>query len=190
MQEKLHHTTQGSIHYWTDACAPGPMTLVLLPGLTADHRLFDRQIEAFRGRWRLLAWDPPGHGASRPFALTFGLADKARWLHAILEQEGVSRFCLVGQSMGGYVAQSFLQQFPGQAAGFISIDSAPPYPIDCPALLLCGSRDQAASTRRYNRAWAKTTGLPLVWVPHAGHNSNTDNPAFVNQQIDAFVRRL
>ena len=59
-----------------------------------------------------------------------------------------------------------------------------------PALLLCGSRDQAASTRRYNRAWAKTTGLPLVWVPHAGHNSNTDNPAFVNQQIDAFVRRL
>lgn len=268
MQEKLHHTTQGSIHYWTDACAPGPMTLVLLPGLTADHRLFDRQIEAFRGRWRLLAWDPPGHGASRPFALTFGLADKARWLHAILEQEGVSRFCLVGQSMGGYVAQSFLQQFPGQAAGFISIDSAPlgrryttaaelwmlrrcepvyrlypwqalrqagasgcarsiygqalmrhmmdgythseyaalaghgfrmladaiasapSYPIDCPALLLCGSRDQAASTRRYNRAWAKTTGLPLVWVPHAGHNSNTDNPAFVNQQIDAFVRRL
>ena len=125
MQEKLHHTTQGSIHYWTDACAPGPMTLVLLPGLTADHRLFDRPIDAFRGRWRLLAWDPPGHGASRPFALTFGLADKARWLHAILEQEGVSRFCLVGQSMGGYVAQSFLQQFPGQAAGFISIDSAP-----------------------------------------------------------------
>ena len=49
MQEKIHHTTQGSIHYWTDACAPGPMTLVLLPGLTADHRLFDRQIEAFRG---------------------------------------------------------------------------------------------------------------------------------------------
>ena len=71
-----------------------------------------------------------------------------------------------------------------------AIASDLPYPIDCPALLLCGSRDQAASTRRYNRAWAKTTGLPLVWVPHAGHNSNTDNPAFVNQQIDAFVRRL
>ena len=51
--------------------------------------------------------------------------DKSRWLHEILEQEGIKNPVLIGQSMGGYVAQSFLEQFPGQAAGFVSIDSAP-----------------------------------------------------------------
>ena len=51
--------------------------------------------------------------------------DKAAWLHEILEKEGISRPVLIGQSMGGYVSQCFMQKYPGEAAGFISIDSAP-----------------------------------------------------------------
>ena len=125
MQGKIYSTPKGDIHYWTDFTAPEAMTLVLLPGLTADHRLFDLQVKAFAGRYRILVWDAPGHGASRPFPLDFSLRDQAVWLHGILEQEEVRAFCLVGQSMGGYVAQCFLQEYPGEAAGFIAIDSAP-----------------------------------------------------------------
>ena len=125
MEIKVFSAGSGDIIYWTDYTAPEDMTLVFLPGLTADHRLFQRQLEAFAGRWRLLAWDPPAHGESRPFALNFSLRQQAEWLHAILEQEKIRRFCLIGQSMGGYVAQCFLQTYPGEAAGFISIDSAP-----------------------------------------------------------------
>ena len=125
MQGKIYSTPKGDIHYWTDFTAPDPFTLVLLPGLTADHRLFGLQVKAFAGRYRLLVWDAPGHGASRPFPLDFSLRDQAVWLHGILEQEGIQSFCLVGQSMGGYVAQCFLQEYPGEAAGFIAIDSAP-----------------------------------------------------------------
>ena len=33
-------------------------------------------------------------------------------------------------------------------------------------------------------------GLPLVWVPAAGHNSNTDNPVCVDRQIGSFVDKL
>lgn len=268
MQEHIFSTLSGDIHYWTDFSAPEDMTLVFLPGLTADHRLFQKQIETFAGRYRVLVWDAPSHGASRPFNLDFTLRDMADWLHDILQQEQVSSFCLIGQSMGGYVAQSFLQSYPGEADGFVSIDSAPlkrpyttsaeiwmlrhcepvyqaipwdllrsagpigcaetpygqalmrqmmdcyghaeyaalagygfriladamaanlPYRIDCPALLLCGIHDRAASTQRYNRAWAQGEGLPLVWVPAAGHNSNSDNPVFVNRQIDLFVQKL
>lgn len=268
MNIQVFPTQSGDIIYWTDFSAPGDMTLIFLPGLTADHRLFQRQLEAFAGRWRLLAWDAPGHGESRPFSLHFTLRDMADWLHGILQREQIHHFCLIGQSMGGYVAQCFVQHYPGEAAGLIFIDSAPlkrqyttswelwllrhcepvyqvipwealraagpagcaqtlygqalmrqmmddynpeeyaalaghgyriladamaanlPYRIDCPALLLCGKQDQAASTRRYNRAWAKGEGLPLVWVPAAGHNANADNPTFVNRQIDLFVHKL
>ncbi len=265
MQEHIYHTSSGDIHYWVSkhvvATAPA---LVFLPGLTADHRLFDKQVEHFAAHYSVLVWDAPGHGASRPFMLNFSLMQKASWLHAILRHEGITRPILIGQSMGGYVAQAFMEQFPQEAASFIAIDSAPlqrkyvtaaeiwmlrhvegiyrlypwnalvrdgangcaettygkqlmremmvqyskneyctlaghgyriladamaadlPYAIACPALLICGEKDKAASTKRYHQQWAKQ--LPIYWVPNAGHNSNTDNPDAVNAQIEQFVQ--
>ena len=265
MNERSYSTDRGIIHYWVNDSAPSPLTLVFLPGLTADHRLFDKQIVFFEPRCNVLVWDAPGHAASRPFKLGFSLADKARWLHDILERENVSNPVLVGQSMGGYLSQAFIQQFPGKAVGFVSIDSAPlqreyytaaelwllkrmtpvyrayphkalirdgvkgcstteygqalmeeiwgaydhegfsvlaghgyrmlaeavelelPYEVDCPALLICGEKDAAGSTRRYNLAWTKKSGIPLAWIEGAGHNSNTDRPDEVNALIAEFA---
>lgn len=265
MNEKSYPTDKEIIRYWVNDFVPAAPVLAFLPGLTADHRLFDKQVEYFEPLCNVFVWDAPGHAASRPFELSFSLADKARWLHEILEIEGVKRPILVGQSMGGYVSQVFMQLFPGEAAGFISIDSSPlkreyftaaelwllkrmepvyrlyphkalirdgvkgtatteygralmeeiwstydheeftalaghgyrilaeavelrlPYDITCPALLICGDKDAAGSTRRYNREWSNKTGLPLVWIEGAGHNSNTDHPDEVNALIAEFA---
>ena len=59
------------------------------------------------------------------FGLIFDLFDKAKWLDDILNQEGLTKPVIVGQSMGGYVGQAYAQLYPDQLAGFISIDSAP-----------------------------------------------------------------
>ena len=53
MMEKVYHTDHGPVHYWLDAPERSHLTLVFLPGLTADHRLFDKQIEYFRGRYNV-----------------------------------------------------------------------------------------------------------------------------------------
>lgn len=268
MTEKMFETASGTIHYWVNDLDPARRTLVLLPGLTADHHLFDKQIEAFEKEYNLLTWDAPGHAASRPFRLDFSLMDKAVWLHAILKNENIAHPVLIGQSMGGYVSQCFMEKYPGEAAGFISIDSAPlkrsyvtgmeiwllkrtepmyrafpwkslkkigadgcavseygrrlmrsfldsytkdeycrlaghgmkllaeameadlPYAIDCPAILICGEKDQAGSAKSYNRRWAKKEGLPVYWIKNAGHNSNTDKPEEVNRIIRDFVRSI
>ena len=268
MTEKMFETASGTIHYWVNDLDPARRTLVLLPGLTADHHLFDKQIEAFEKEYNLLTWDAPGHAASRPFRLDFSLMDKAVWLHAILKNENIAHPVLIGQSMGGYVSQCFMEKYPGEAAGFISIDSAPlkrsyvtgmeiwllkrtepmyrafpwkslkkigadgcavseygrrlmrsfldsytkdeycrlaghgmkllaeameadlPYAIDCPAILICGEKDQAGSAKSYNRRWAKKEGLPVYWIKDAGHNSNTDKPEEVNRIIRDFVRSI
>jgi pimeloyl-ACP methyl ester carboxylesterase len=265
MNERSYPTDKGTIRYWANDSAPSALTLVFLPGLTADHHLFDKQVDCFESRCNVFVWDAPGHAASRPFELSFSLADKARWLHEILEHEGVKHPILVGQSMGGYLSQAFIQRYPGEATGFICIDSAPlkreyytaaelwllkrmtpvyklyphkalirdgvkgcatteygralmeeiwsvydheefsvlsghgyrilaeavernlPYDIDCPTLLICGEKDAAGSTRRYNREWTKRTGLPLAWIKGAGHNSNTDCPDVVNALIAEFA---
>ena len=126
MKEKLAETPCGQIHYWVsenvDRLRP---QLVFLPGLTADHRLFEPQLRCFKGRYPLFVWDAPGHAASWPFDLRFSLMDKAKWLDEILTREGFDSPLLIGQSMGGYVGQAFAQLFPEKPSGFISIDSAP-----------------------------------------------------------------
>lgn len=266
MLERSYQTRQGTIRYWVSAPGPRGTALVFLPGLTADHRLFQMQLSFFASRRPLLVWDAPGHGASRPFVLNLSLMDQAERLHEILAREGMERPVLIGQSMGGYLAQCYIERFPGQVRGFLSIDSAPlqrryvtaaelwalrhceplyrcypwgllrnagargcaetargqalmkemmdcygkrefstlaghgfralaeamaadlPYKIDCPALLLCGDRDRAGLTRRYNRRWSEETGIPLVWLRGAGHNSNTDAPEQVNAIIQDFLR--
>ena len=53
----------------------------------------------------------------------------------------------------------------------------------CPAVLICGEKDAAGSSKRYNRAWTKRTGIPLHMIPDAGHNANADRPEAVNKII-------
>ena len=124
MIEKTYSTRCGTIHYWTNEMT-GPAALVFLPGLTADHRLFEKQIEYFQNKYRVLVWDAPGHAASWPFEFSFDLKDKAAWLDEILQQEGIESPVIIGQSMGGYVGQMYSQLYPDKLKGFISIDSAP-----------------------------------------------------------------
>ena len=125
MLEKTYMTPSGTIHYWIHMADVDVETLVFLPGLTADHRLFDRQMEYFRGKYHILVWDAPGHGASWPFTFGFDLFDKARWLNEILERERITKPVIVGQSMGGYVGQAYAELYPERLKGFVSIDSAP-----------------------------------------------------------------
>lgn len=140
MHEKLYETDRGQIHYWVSEPTPkDELTLVFLPGLTADHRLFEKQIEHFEGRYPLLVWDAPGHGYRM-------LAD--------------------------------------------ALSADPPHTLPCPALLLCGEKDRAGSCLRYNKAWHKRAGIPLHFIPGAGHNANTDAPEIVNTYIQQFLEEL
>ena len=78
MIKKIYETPSGNIHYWTDILNTEAVTLIFLPGLTADHRLFEKQVEYFTGKYNIFVWDAPGHNLSWPFDLDFTLADKTR----------------------------------------------------------------------------------------------------------------
>lgn len=125
MEEKTYQTPCGTIHYWTNVSHPNEITLVFLPGLTADHRLFDKQIQHFKEKYNVVVWDAPAHAASWPFRFDFDLFDKAKWLNDILNQDKIAKPVIVGQSMGGYVGQAYAQLYPNRLTGFVSIDSAP-----------------------------------------------------------------
>ena len=125
LKESTYQTPCGTIHYWSSILSLDTTTLVFLPGLTADHRLFDKQVEHFVEKYNIIVWDAPAHASSWPFRFEFDLFDKAKWLNGILEKEEIIKPIIIGQSMGGYVGQAYAQLYPDRLAGFISIDSAP-----------------------------------------------------------------
>lgn len=125
MNKKIYKTPLGNIHYWINIVNEDVVTLVFLPGLTADHRLFDKQITYFENKYNVFVWDAPAHASSWPFKFEFDLMDKAKWLNDILEHEGIKYPVIVGQSMGGYVGQAYAELYPEKLKGFVSIDSAP-----------------------------------------------------------------
>lgn len=169
MTEKTYKTPCGTIHYWLDLNAKNTrVTLVFLPGLTADHRLFDKQIEFFEGKYPVFVWDAPGHASSWPFEFSFDLNDKARWLDEIFRQEQIEVPVIIGQSMGGYVGQAYTQLFPDKLKGFISIDSAPlqrKYVTDMEIWLL---KRMEPVYRRYPWKWLLKSGTNGVAVSEYG----------------------
>lgn len=125
MEEQILHTHKGNVFYWRSATwDAGKDTIFFLHGLTADHSMFEGQISAFAPDYNLLTWDTPGHGKSRPFA-TFDFGDTSEYIKRILDANSVDQAILVGQSLGGYLAQSFIKRYPDRIKGFVSIDSTP-----------------------------------------------------------------
>ncbi|MBR2028792.1 MAG: alpha/beta hydrolase [Oscillospiraceae bacterium] len=121
--EKTFSTDIGKIHYWISFKDNRAPWLVMLPGLTADHRLFDRQTEALAEKYNCFCWDAPAHGKSRPFELKFTMEDICNYLHNIFDDENINRPVFIGQSLGGYISQYYMEMFPDNVSGFISIDS-------------------------------------------------------------------
>lgn len=125
MKKLSVRTEGGTVIYWrSDAWDQSRTALFFLHGMTADHRLFQRQYPYFEKYCNILTWDAPAHGESRPFA-GFSYEKAALAVRDILDAEKVSSAIFVGQSMGGFITQSVIKRFPERVRGFVSIDSTP-----------------------------------------------------------------
>lgn len=125
MKEQQLHTKRGDVWYWTsEIFSENKKTMVLLHGLTADHTLFDKQIPCFEEKYNIIIWDAPAHGKSRPY-MDFTYPNAAADLKQILDDNGVTSAIMIGQSMGGYVIQSFILRYPEMVEAFVGIDTCP-----------------------------------------------------------------
>lgn len=82
----------------------GSETLVLLHGFGACHRVWDGVVDAFADKAHILAYDLPGHGASRDVPDATSPRKAAQAIASDLGARGMKRVHLVGHSMGGAVA--------------------------------------------------------------------------------------
>ena len=127
MLEKSISSERGKVYYWTEK-SDSTFFLVFLPGLTANHHLFDKQIVVFSKQYNIIVWDAPAHGKSRPYR-EFSYGNAAEELKKILDIENVKRAVLIGQSAGGFVAQSFYKKYADMVEGIITIGTCPYNPL-------------------------------------------------------------
>ncbi|RHB38231.1 alpha/beta fold hydrolase [Dorea formicigenerans] len=115
----------GKVHYWISRPNNNfKGALVFTHGLTANHTMYERQVEYFKDDYVVITWDVPLHGLSIPYK-EFSYEIAARDLNSILLQESIGKVCLIGMSMGGYPSQMFAYLYPEKVQCFVGIDTTP-----------------------------------------------------------------
>jgi pimeloyl-ACP methyl ester carboxylesterase len=107
------------IHYADKGDGPA---LALVHGFPLDHTVWTDQIDALAGKYRVIAPDLRGFGASGNDR-AFSILDLADDLHTLLQSLGALPCVLAGLSMGGYVSLAFCKKYPADLRGLVLIDT-------------------------------------------------------------------
>lgn len=113
----LHYTDTGSTGTGADKPA-----IVLSHGILMDHSMFDRQVQALSGDYRVITWDERGHGGTAsPGPFTYW--DSARDVLALLDHLGLDTAVLGGMSQGGFLSLRAALLEPDRVRALILIDT-------------------------------------------------------------------
>jgi 3-oxoadipate enol-lactonase len=106
----------------------GAPWLVLSHSLACSVRMWDPQIEALKGSYRILAYDTRGHGGSGAPKGAYTLELLADDLKALLDALGVQDPHFCGLSMGGMIGQTFALKYPGVLRTLMLADTTSRFP--------------------------------------------------------------
>ena len=105
-----------------DDVGDGP-AVVLLHGYPFNRSLWREQVEALKGRYRVITPDLRGHGESSVETSPATMEDMARDVAELLDQLKVGRATIAGLSMGGYVTLAYYRLFPQRVRAMVLADT-------------------------------------------------------------------
>lgn len=114
----------------TREAGSGEPAVVFLHGLGGSRIAWEEQLSGLGGGRRLIAWDQPGYGASRPLdgPMTFtGLADAVAEL---LDERALDSVHLVGLSFGGMIAQYVALAHADRVRSLALLSTSPAFGLD------------------------------------------------------------
>ncbi|MCC6314660.1 MAG: alpha/beta hydrolase [Thermomicrobiales bacterium] len=98
--------------------------VVLLHGAGLDHEMFDAQAgRLLEVGHRVIRVDLRAHGASRPNSDPLSAEQFVLDMEALIAHAGLARPALVGQSLGGNIAQRLVQRAPGAYSRLSVLDA-------------------------------------------------------------------
>jgi len=98
-------------------------TLVFVPGWGMPGSAWRQQVNAFKGRHRVIVLDPRSQGHSQVTSDGMYTERRAKDIAELMDHVGVRRTILIGWSMGVKEVLSYQQQFgSGRLAGLVLVD--------------------------------------------------------------------
>jgi pimeloyl-ACP methyl ester carboxylesterase len=125
LRTRTIETPNGAVAVHESAGAGPPA--VLIHGNSSSSRAFSRQLDGPLGeRFRLVAIDLPGHGASADAEdpALYSFRNQAKTLRALIEALALGAATIVGWSRGGHLALEMAHDLP-QARGFMIFGTPP-----------------------------------------------------------------
>lgn len=105
--------------------SPDAPVLVLVHGFGGDKDNFTRIAGFLTTHYRVICPDLPGFGnASRDPAASYAMSDQVERLRAFLDQLGLGRVHLGGNSMGGFISAQFSAAYPERVVSLWLLDAA------------------------------------------------------------------
>jgi pimeloyl-ACP methyl ester carboxylesterase len=111
------------VHY--ESYGKGREAVVFIHGWTCDLTFWRGQAPVYE-KHRALLVDLPGHGQSEKPDVAYTQERFARGIEAVMRDAGVESAVLVGHSMGGPVALTFLRLFPAKTKALVLVDAFVP----------------------------------------------------------------
>jgi pimeloyl-ACP methyl ester carboxylesterase len=113
------------VHIRDEGPHDDPAPIVLLHGTSASLHTWDGWAHALRDKRRVIRFDLPGFALTGPNPENdYSMAAYVRFVQAVMDQLGVQRFVLGGNSLGGQVAWATAAALPGRVTALILVDAS------------------------------------------------------------------
>ena len=120
----MAHTTahiNGVDITYADSGGSGP-AVILSHGFLMDHTMYDSQVAVLAPKYRCIAWDERGFGATAaPGPFTYW--DSANDAVGLLDHLGIDKAVFVGMSQGGFLSLRAALAHPSRVRAVVLIDS-------------------------------------------------------------------
>jgi 3-oxoadipate enol-lactonase len=99
------------------------LPIVLIHGLFLDHTAFESQIAAFVDRYRIIAIDIHGHGASSELDRSMSLDEMAEDFFDLVQQLSIQQAIWGGVSLGGMTSLRIAIRYPDAVSGLLLLNT-------------------------------------------------------------------
>ncbi|MDI1236753.1 MAG: alpha/beta hydrolase [Polaromonas sp.] len=131
------------VHLRDEGPKDDPLPIVLIHGTSASLHTWEGWATALRGQRRVIRFDLPGFALTGPNRQNdYSVDAYVRFVTAVVDQLGVQRFVLAGNSLGGQVAWATAVALPQRVARLVLVDASgyPPESASVPPTLPLGFR--------------------------------------------------
>lgn len=123
------------VHVRDEGPRDDPVPVVLLHGTSASLHTWDGWADALKVNRRVIRFDLPGFGLTGPDPTgDYSMVAYVKFVAAVMDQLGVKKFDIAGNSLGGQIAWQSAHAMPERVGKLVLVDSAgyPTQPVSVP----------------------------------------------------------